>query len=55
MNRKQFRNAHYEQPAENGTYQWKMKPGYYIPVTWLDGEWYTKSGDSLGTAVVLWR
>jgi len=55
MNKKQFRNSHYEIPEHSGSYQWKMCPGHYIHVQYIDGEWYTMAGNPLGQAVIYWR
>lgn len=55
MMENQFRNSKYEIPEHNGTYQWKIARGCYVPVKWIDGSWYSRSGDPLGKVVTFWR
>lgn len=54
MNKKQFRNTISEVPTKNGRYEWDSQFGR-VPVDYIDGEWYSLSGDNLGTAVKWWR
>lgn len=54
MNRKQFRDSNHEIPTKNGRYQWDSPFGR-VPVRWINGVWFSISGDRLGTAVRWWR